>query len=56
MTASPDDTGGRRAGGRTQPGAWQAVHIFYAASPRPLLLDCVRPLVDALTAEGLLSG
>ncbi|MDH6108738.1 hypothetical protein P3T36_002341 [Kitasatospora sp. MAP12-15] len=38
------------------PGDWTAFHIFYAASPRPMLLQCVRPLVDALTEEGLLAG
>ncbi|MBV2353995.1 lantibiotic biosynthesis protein [Streptomyces sp. J2-1] len=38
------------------PGDWIAVHVFYAASPRPLLLQCVRPLVDALTQEGLITG
>ncbi|MFD8999572.1 lantibiotic dehydratase C-terminal domain-containing protein [Streptomyces sp. NPDC059582] len=37
-------------------GDWLAVHVFYAASPRPLLLQCVKPLVDALTEEGLLAG
>ncbi|MEU1279135.1 lantibiotic dehydratase C-terminal domain-containing protein [Streptomyces sp. NPDC005805] len=37
-------------------GAWQATHVFYAANPRPLLLQCVRPLVDELTAEGLLAN
>ena len=40
----------------TTPGQWQAVHVFYAASPRPLLLECVRPLVDELTEDGLLAG
>ncbi|WP_328321411.1 lantibiotic dehydratase C-terminal domain-containing protein [Streptomyces sp. NBC_00388] len=38
------------------PGEWLAVHVFYAASPRPLLLQCVKPLVDDLTQEGLLDG
>ncbi|OEV04092.1 lantibiotic dehydratase C-terminal domain-containing protein [Streptomyces oceani] len=38
------------------PGAWQATHVFYAANPRPLLLRCVRPLVDELQAEGLLES
>ncbi|MFI9275509.1 lantibiotic dehydratase C-terminal domain-containing protein [Kitasatospora sp. NPDC052896] len=38
------------------PGDWLALHVFYAASPRPLLLQCVRPLVAELTAEGLLAG
>ena len=42
--------------GKDAPGDWLAVHVFYAASPRPLLLQCVKPLVDALTQEGLLSG
>lgn len=37
-------------------GEWQAVHVFYAASPRPLLLECVRPLVAGLTEDGLLAG
>ncbi|MFC0865166.1 lantibiotic dehydratase C-terminal domain-containing protein [Sphaerimonospora cavernae] len=35
---------------------WQATHIFYAANPRPLLLDCVRPLVAELEADGLLAN
>ncbi|WP_411113796.1 lantibiotic dehydratase C-terminal domain-containing protein [Streptomyces sp. 029-5] len=40
------------------PGAadWQAIHIFYAANPQPLLVNCVRPLVAGLTADGLLAG
>ncbi|RKE17541.1 lantibiotic dehydratase C-terminal domain-containing protein [Streptomyces sp. TLI_171] len=38
------------------PGDWLALHVFYAASPRPLLLQCVRPLVAELTDEGLLAG
>ncbi|NDK23898.1 lantibiotic biosynthesis protein [Streptomyces sp. TR1341] len=38
------------------PGTWLAVHVFYAASPRPLLLQCVEPLVDRLTEEGLITG
>ncbi|WP_328540361.1 lantibiotic dehydratase C-terminal domain-containing protein [Streptomyces sp. NBC_00344] len=53
---SPMRTGPAAAGGAPETGEWQALHIFYAASPRPLLLDCVRPLVDELTAQGLLSG
>jgi thiopeptide-type bacteriocin biosynthesis protein len=40
----------------TAAGEWQAVHVFYAASPRPLLLECVRPLVAELTGDGLLAG
>ncbi|WP_432061228.1 lantibiotic dehydratase C-terminal domain-containing protein [Streptomyces sp. S1] len=38
------------------PSPWLALHVFYATNPRPLLVDCVRPLVDGLTADGLLSG
>ncbi|MFG2616763.1 lantibiotic dehydratase C-terminal domain-containing protein [Streptomyces sp. NPDC048507] len=37
-------------------GAWQAMHIFYAASPQPLLVQCVRPLIASLTEDGLLAG
>lgn len=40
----------------TQPGEWIALHIFYAASPQPMLVNCIRPLVGRLTEEGLLSG
>ncbi|MEV7416676.1 lantibiotic dehydratase C-terminal domain-containing protein [Streptomyces sp. NPDC089919] len=35
---------------------WLALHVHYAANPQPLLVDCVRPLVGALTEDGLLSG
>ncbi|MFC5959232.1 lantibiotic dehydratase C-terminal domain-containing protein [Streptomyces pratens] len=38
------------------PSPWLALHIFYAANPQPLLVKCVRPLLDRLTEEGLLSG
>lgn len=38
------------------PGQWLAIHIFYAANPRPLLVDCVAPLVRELTTDGLLAG
>jgi thiopeptide-type bacteriocin biosynthesis protein len=44
------------SGTNDAPGEWLAVHVFYAASPRPLLLQCVKPLVTALTEEGLLAG
>ncbi|MBV7699475.1 lantibiotic dehydratase C-terminal domain-containing protein [Streptomyces sp. TRM70350] len=40
----------------TAAGAWQATHVFYAANPRPLLIDCIRPLVDQLEADGLLAN
>ena len=36
-------------------GDWQAYHVFYAASSRPFLLECARPLVAELTDEGLLA-
>ena len=35
---------------------WMAVHVFYAASSRPVLLDCVKPLVGELEADGLIDG
>ena len=37
-------------------GEWLAVHIFYAANPQPLLVQCVGPLVEELTADSLLAG
>lgn len=42
--------------GAADPGPWQAVHIFYASSTRPLLTGCVKPLLDEMTADGLLAG
>lgn len=55
-TASPVGPGTPGTDAGDPPGDWLAVHVFYAASPRPLLLQCVRPLVDELTGEGLLAG
>lgn len=55
MTASDaaptnaEDTGDRR-------GQWIALHIFYAANPQPLLVDCVAPLIRELTEQDLLAG
>ncbi|MFF2011604.1 lantibiotic dehydratase C-terminal domain-containing protein [Streptomyces sp. NPDC058195] len=40
----------------TTAGAWQATHIFYAANPRPMLTQCVRPLIEELEADGLIDG
>ncbi|MFG1918374.1 lantibiotic dehydratase C-terminal domain-containing protein [Micromonospora sp. NPDC048898] len=37
-------------------GEWQAIHIYYAANPQPLLVQCVRPLIGGLQADGLLAG
>ncbi|KOV59016.1 MULTISPECIES: lantibiotic dehydratase C-terminal domain-containing protein [Streptomyces] len=38
------------------PGAWQAIHIFYAANPQPMLVNCVGPLISGLDDDGLLAG
>jgi hypothetical protein len=32
------------------------MHIYYAASPRPLLTECIGPLLDDLHGDGLLAG
>ncbi|WP_028661095.1 lantibiotic dehydratase C-terminal domain-containing protein [Nocardioides insulae] len=40
----------------TSPGDWLGIHIYYAASPQPLLAQCLGPLVDDLKADGLLAG
>lgn len=37
-------------------GSWQAIHIYYASNPVPMLTTCLRPLIAELTAEGLLAG
>ncbi|WP_019872299.1 lantibiotic dehydratase C-terminal domain-containing protein [Salinispora oceanensis] len=55
MTASAaaptnaEETAGRR-------GEWISLHIFYAANPQPLLVDCVAPLIRELTEAELLAG
>ncbi|MEV4447191.1 MULTISPECIES: lantibiotic dehydratase C-terminal domain-containing protein [Streptomyces] len=36
-------------------GKWQALYIFYTGNPRPVLTEYVKPLVDGLTADGLLA-
>ncbi|WP_225845980.1 lantibiotic dehydratase C-terminal domain-containing protein [Streptomyces sp. HPF1205] len=53
-TSRPDARPG--PGTPDEPGHWQAYHVFYAASTRPFLLECVRPLVAELSRDGLLSG
>lgn len=40
---------------RDQPGQWLALHIFYAANPRPMVAECLRPLLRRLTDAELLS-
>ena len=41
----------------TEPaGDWLAFHIFYAANPRPMMVDCIRPLLAELTGDGLIAG
>jgi hypothetical protein len=37
-------------------GDWQGIHVFYAGNRRPMLTECVRPLVEELRADGLLAG
>lgn len=36
--------------------SWLAVYVFYSAVPRPLLVECLRPLADEFRAEKLISG
>ncbi|MET9220181.1 lantibiotic dehydratase C-terminal domain-containing protein [Streptomyces sp. NPDC003300] len=54
--SAPDSAAVPAPAGASGRGDWQAFHVFYAASPRPFLLQCVRPLVEGLTRDGLLSG
>lgn len=37
-------------------GEWHAIHIYYAANPQPLLVQCVQPLIAELQAQELLAG
>ncbi|WP_079127213.1 lantibiotic dehydratase C-terminal domain-containing protein [Streptomyces sp. TP-A0874] len=37
-------------------GEWQALHVFYAANPQPMLVNCVQPLIRGLRADGLIDG
>jgi len=46
----------QRPAAESATGEWQAIHIFYAANPQPVLIECIRPLVAGLTADGLLDG
>ncbi|WP_127503869.1 thiopeptide-type bacteriocin biosynthesis protein [Actinoplanes solisilvae] len=35
---------------------WLALHVFYAANPQPLLVECVAPLIRELNDQQLLDG
>lgn len=37
-----------------EPAPWQAFHIFYTANSRPVIAECIQPLVEQLRADGLL--
>ncbi len=39
-----------------EPAGWLAVHVFYTASSRPLIAECIKPLVDELRERDLISG
>lgn len=55
-TGTDTNAGTGTGGGTDTPGEWLALHIFYTASPAPLLTECVGPLVEDLRARGLISG
>jgi Lantibiotic biosynthesis dehydratase C-term len=38
------------------PGRWHSLHVYYSADPRPLLAECVTPLVRGLREGDLLAG
>jgi len=40
----------------TEPGSWIGMHIFYGANARPMVVECIRPLVDELSTQGLLDS
>ncbi|MEV6985562.1 thiopeptide-type bacteriocin biosynthesis protein [Sphaerisporangium sp. NPDC051017] len=37
-------------------GDWVALHVFYASDANPIVVEAVRPLVERLRADGLISG
>lgn len=51
MTAETDVVAARG----DRPGRWQALHVFYSADTRPVVTECVAPLVRDLRARGLLA-
>jgi hypothetical protein len=42
-------------GTRVTSADWLAIHVFYAGNRRPMLTDCIGPLVDGLRGDGLVS-
>jgi thiopeptide-type bacteriocin biosynthesis protein len=50
-TAIPSAVGDARCAG-----TWQAIHVYYGASRRVMLTDCIGPLIDGLRADGLLDS
>lgn len=48
------DTGATPGRGPEAPGEWHALHVFYSADARPILTDCVAPLIADLRARDLL--
>jgi Lantibiotic biosynthesis dehydratase C-term len=56
-TARPPEPAPGQASGRAAgPGDWIAMHIYYAATPQPLLAQCVAPLIQDLRETGLLEN
>ncbi|KAB2339979.1 lantibiotic dehydratase C-terminal domain-containing protein [Actinomadura rudentiformis] len=56
MTNTTTGTAGTvGAGTPASGGRWQSIHIFYASDPKPLLSECVAPLVNDLRDRGLLA-
>ncbi|MCM4080905.1 lantibiotic dehydratase C-terminal domain-containing protein [Paractinoplanes hotanensis] len=52
MTETEPVTAGQAS--TAEPGRWLAIHIFYGGSARPMLTDCIRPLVEELRGRNLL--
>lgn len=44
------------AGDPAAPGRWRALHVYYSSDTRPILTDCVAPLVRRLRERGLIAG
>ena len=40
----------------TEPGQWQAIHVYYGAIRQAMLTTCVKPLIEGLRQDGLIDG
>ncbi|MFI9783039.1 thiopeptide-type bacteriocin biosynthesis protein [Kitasatospora sp. NPDC051984] len=54
MGADQDANDGGHIEAEPDGDGWISLHVFYAANANPVLVNCVRPLVESLREQGLL--